>query len=190
MSSDISYADLRKWAKRLFAFASGVVVIVFGAYLLRFAPLLPISTETQAWGRFGDYVGGTTNPILAFLSFTALLLTLVLQGKQMENSSSQLAKSAAELVLSREALARSARAQEQAEKELGRQADAALDSARLTSINLLLEHYRGELAEMQSRAYVASDPALERQAFLEHRERALIDALEGLYTRLLAPSSS
>jgi len=185
MFNDVTYADLMKWTKRLFASAFAVLAFVFGAYIIRFSPLLPISKDVQAWGQFGDYIGGTTNPILAFLSFTALLLTIILQGKQLENSSRQLQQSGVELELSRQELARSARAQERAERELARQADAALNSAKLTSINLLLDNYRRELADMKMGSYVASDPALQRLAHLEQRERALVETLEALYTTLV-----
>lgn len=36
------------------------------------------------WGRFGDYVGGTLNPLLAFVAFIALLYTINLQQKELK----------------------------------------------------------------------------------------------------------
>jgi uncharacterized membrane protein len=45
-----------------------------------------ISLDTAVWGAFGDYIGGILNPIFAFLSFTALVITLLYQNKQLEQN--------------------------------------------------------------------------------------------------------
>lgn len=45
-----------------------------------------ISLETAVWGAFGDYIGGILNPIFAFLSFTALIITLLYQHKQLKQN--------------------------------------------------------------------------------------------------------
>lgn len=63
------------------------------------------SKSNDDWGTFGDFVGGTLNPILAFFSFVALLITLVMQSKQLELSSK-------ELSATRKELERTAQAQE------------------------------------------------------------------------------
>jgi hypothetical protein len=42
-----------------------------------------LSTKHDVWGTFGDYVGGTLNPIFSFLSFIGLLITIVLQRKEL-----------------------------------------------------------------------------------------------------------
>lgn len=182
MFRDISYLDLRRWADRLFWAASLLLVAVCGAYAARFFAGFSLSTDPAVWGQFGDYVGGVTNPILAFLSFAALLLTLVLQGRQMEHASQ-------ELDLSRQELRRAAQAQERAEKDRARQAEAALQTARLNSINLLLDNYRRELAGMQNVQYASSDPANERRRFLLLRERELVGVLEQTYDLLLQRSN-
>ncbi len=159
---DRSHDDVLRWAPGLLAFASGVLGTVFGAYVINFALGSNWSKDPAVWGQFGDFIGGTTNPILAFLTFIGLLLTIILQGKQLENSNRQIALSTNELELTRKELARAAQAQERAEKELGRQAKAAIQSAHLSSINLLLEQYRAELTYLKTQAFVASDPRLAR----------------------------
>lgn len=45
-----------------------------------------LSTEKGEWGTFGDFIGGTLNPILAFLSFIAVLYTIETQNKQFKTN--------------------------------------------------------------------------------------------------------
>lgn len=43
---------------------------------------------------FGDFIGGTLNPVLTFLTFMALLITIVLQQKELAETRNELAASA------------------------------------------------------------------------------------------------
>lgn len=43
-----------------------------------------IPPNRDNWGQFGDYFGGTLNPILSFFSLIILVLNLRLQSKQLE----------------------------------------------------------------------------------------------------------
>lgn len=61
---------------------------------------LNFESNTSKWGEFGDYVGGTLNPIFGLLGLIALLLTL-------EQNEKALDLSATELELSRKELSRS-----------------------------------------------------------------------------------
>lgn len=45
-----------------------------------------LSSEKGDWGTFGDFVGGTLNPILSFLSLIVLLLTYAMQRKELEKT--------------------------------------------------------------------------------------------------------
>jgi hypothetical protein len=45
-------------------------------------------------GTFGDFIGGTLNPVLTFLTFMALLITIVLQQKELAETRNELAASA------------------------------------------------------------------------------------------------
>lgn len=53
------------------------------------------------WGVFGDYVGGTLNPVLAFLSFLALLFTIALQSRELKISNETLKETQLEVKQSR-----------------------------------------------------------------------------------------
>ncbi|WP_064713563.1 putative phage abortive infection protein [Rhizobium bangladeshense] len=40
----------------------------------------------QNWGTFGDFLGGVLNPVLTFLSFMALLFTIILQQREIHGA--------------------------------------------------------------------------------------------------------
>lgn len=52
-----------------------------------------MQTRAAALGQLGDYFGGTLNPILSFFGFLVLLITVVLQRRQLEEGTRQLAQS-------------------------------------------------------------------------------------------------
>lgn len=60
--------------------ATAFAIVIFGA-------------EAKG-GTFGDFIGGTLNPILTFLTFMALLITIVLQQKELAETRNELAASA------------------------------------------------------------------------------------------------
>jgi uncharacterized membrane protein len=53
-----------------------------------------LSGDQAVWGQFGDFVGGTLNPIFGFLTLIALMLTIVIQNKELHNSTEEMRKSA------------------------------------------------------------------------------------------------
>lgn len=53
-----------------------------------------IVPDHSRWGQFGDFFGGTLNPLLAFLGLIALLITLVIQSRELGLSTRELANSA------------------------------------------------------------------------------------------------
>ncbi len=69
----------------LCAIALGVVIAVFVLYFSQFGKG-HLATDQSTWGQFGDFVGGTLNPILSFLAFTILSVALLLQARQLEAS--------------------------------------------------------------------------------------------------------
>lgn len=93
-----------------------IAVTVFFLYLNQFRG--DFSSKQEVWGTFGDFIGGTLNPILSFFALIALLLTLVLQSNQLEISSKALDISRTELALTREEVARSADALSSQDKNL------------------------------------------------------------------------
>ncbi|MCH7333432.1 hypothetical protein [Acinetobacter modestus] len=62
-----------------------ISILVFISFLLfmYFTTFKYIANDTAAWGAFGDYIGGLLNPVFAFLSFSALIVTLLYQNKQL-----------------------------------------------------------------------------------------------------------
>lgn len=52
-----------------------------------------IADRAATLGQLGDYFGGTLNPILSFSGFLVLLLTVVLQRRQLEEGTRQLEQS-------------------------------------------------------------------------------------------------
>jgi uncharacterized membrane protein len=66
-------------------------VVVQGLYIYNFGPgqWFKLSPNPDHWGVFGDYVGGLLNPIFSFLAFVGVLLTVVLQARQLDAAREQ-----------------------------------------------------------------------------------------------------
>lgn len=128
---------LFKWLSWIMAFGTGITAFVFIFYFMNFTGEL--TTEHERWGTFGDFVGGKLNPLLSFLGLLALLLTVVLQNRQIEISSNELELSRKELEATRDELRRSATAQEKTEAAQVKQAKALEISAKISAITKLLE---------------------------------------------------
>jgi len=106
---------------------------VLGRYLTHFNGGLSGGGKGD-WGTFGDYLGGTLNPILSFLSLIALLTTIVLQSKELELTRN-------ELQLTRDELERSASAQVETKEVLDKQsATLARQQFESTFFSLLDQH--------------------------------------------------
>lgn len=84
-------------------FGTLIVICAFvGNYAFHFFGR-PISNSTETWGQFGDYIGGTLNPILSLFGLLALLYTIKMQGEELELSRSELELTRNELHESRKA---------------------------------------------------------------------------------------
>jgi hypothetical protein len=83
---------------RLFQLAVAAVVLVF------FVNLLP--RKNWSFGEWGDFFGGTLNPILTFLTFMGLLITIIIQQTELRESRHELSRSATALGEQSEALHR------------------------------------------------------------------------------------
>lgn len=84
IASEISQKNLSRWLLTIFGIS---VLITLGAlilYLWMFHG--KISADHDKWGEFGDFFGGTVNPLLSFFSLIALLLTIAIQSKEQERS--------------------------------------------------------------------------------------------------------
>jgi hypothetical protein len=72
---------------RLFQVAVYAVVVVFAINLLSLL-------GTSSFGEWGDFFGGVLNPILTFIMFMGLLITIVLQQTELRESRAELKRSA------------------------------------------------------------------------------------------------
>ncbi|WP_312447035.1 hypothetical protein [Stutzerimonas nitrititolerans] len=72
--------------------AIAAAIIVTATYISHFPG--EASTTHSRWGEFGDFVGGTLNPIFGFLTIISLLVTIKLQTKELAISSKSLARAA------------------------------------------------------------------------------------------------
>jgi hypothetical protein len=68
-----------------------ISIAVIGFYFYQFAKE-PLSVNSGAWGQFGDYLGGTLNPVFGFLSLVVLLLVYIQNKKELEDTKNVLDK--------------------------------------------------------------------------------------------------
>jgi len=83
---------LIKWLAWILAGAVTAIAVVFILYFTHFTGEL--SDKNDVWGTFGDFIGGTLNPILSFCALIALLLTIILQSRELEATRVELNRSA------------------------------------------------------------------------------------------------
>ncbi|WP_063292816.1 MULTISPECIES: putative phage abortive infection protein [unclassified Pseudovibrio] len=74
----------------LFVFAASILAVVFLTACI-------IAFLGKDAGSFGDFFGGVVNPLLTFLTFMGLLLTIVLQQAELRETRSELKRSATAL---------------------------------------------------------------------------------------------
>lgn len=80
-----------------------LLALVASAYI---APRigLPLGTDPDKWGAFGDFFGGTLNPVFGVLTLFGLLITIWLQMETLAVQRKELAASTRELAKSTKAL--------------------------------------------------------------------------------------
>ncbi len=81
-----------KWLIFIFFVALFIGVSAFLWYFINFTGGL--SPQREVWGVFGDYIGGILNPIFSFLALAALLLTIIIQSKELEQTRRELERTA------------------------------------------------------------------------------------------------
>lgn len=168
---------------KIVALAVIVLIVIFGVYIYKFGTL-SFSNSHEAWGQFGDYIGGTANPIFGFLSFIALILTLGIQNRQLQVSAIELELSRKELEMTRIELARSATAQEASEKALREQAEVAYKTTKLNTISFLLNKYSAELAPYVRNHYPTDSVQNREKVRLTQRCNYLEEKLEEVFNEL------
>ena len=160
-----------------------VIMLVFFVYFLFFRGH-KLSSDPAVWGQFGDFIGGTANPILSFITLVLLAFTLGVQNRQLNISSRELELSRKELELTRQELQRSAHAQELSEKALKAQAESAFLSAKLSGINFLLSHYKAEIALNQFKPMMQDDPLIKHLEELREKESLLLIKVDEIYNQI------
>lgn len=73
--------------------AVAAFLIVLGLYITYFKNL-SITNDSATWGTFGDYLGGTLNPIISFLALIGLLYTIHQQAQEMQATREELKQAA------------------------------------------------------------------------------------------------
>lgn len=84
--------SFEKFIKRvgiwLIAIASTIAVAAGGVYVYYFS-WMP-SESHERWAQFGDFMGGTLNPVFGFISLLAILITLFVQARELSHSTEAL----------------------------------------------------------------------------------------------------
>jgi len=85
--------DISKVNKRLLALAI-IGVLFFLFTILSYVNYFNggIEPDTATWGEFGDFIGGTVNPIFGFLTFIGVLWTISLTYKELHSQKAQQTK--------------------------------------------------------------------------------------------------
>lgn len=86
----------------LFAAASIITVSIFSIGLVLF------SFGVQGYGELGDFVGGNINPLLTFITFMGLIISIVMQREELIATRMELSTSSQALVQQHEVLERQA----------------------------------------------------------------------------------
>lgn len=148
------------------------VVFIIGVLSVTYYYLHDLDPSER--GTYGDMFGGA-NALFSGLAFTGIIVTILLQRKE-------LALQRQELRDTREELKRSASAQEKSEQALTRQANNLKISAKLSALNSLVAYY-GDL-EARSSQVVARDTAKAKKEAYVARIEQLLDLKENSITYL------
>ena len=73
--------------------AVAAFLIILGLYVAYFKNL-SVTNDSATWGTFGDYLGGTLNPIISFLALIGLLYTIHQQAQEMQATREELKQAA------------------------------------------------------------------------------------------------
>lgn len=112
--------------------------------------------KIDSLGTLGDFIGGNLNPILAFLSFLALLTTIKLQSEEM--------------AASRDELKRSAQAQEDSKKILDQQYNSQVIQQFENTFFSLLEQIKTCTPSANHIDYLINESFTPKQDILEARK--------------------
>lgn len=78
------------------------IILFIGLLLIYYFNIFPLDTTKKGdWGTFGDFIGGTLNPLFALFSLFAIIYTIKIQTKELELSREELEATRKELEGSR-----------------------------------------------------------------------------------------
>ena len=174
--------DVRRWLSRIATTAGITVALLLVLYWGRFGGGA-LSRKGEDWAYFGEYFGGTAGPILTFLTVLALVLTLVLQVRQLEDSREQLKASQAELERSRELQVTMAQAMSQ-------QAHYATMAARVAALGASLSIVSEQLSQMAAVSERGGPVGPNDYQTLLRRKGGLAQELLDLTDNLAPPSAT
>ena len=86
--------------KNKYILSAGLIVIIPLIFYKTYYTTIIVSQET--WGQFGDFFGGTVNPLLTFLTICILINSIYLQQKQLRISLRELKLTKGELAENRQ----------------------------------------------------------------------------------------
>lgn len=73
-----------EFGKFVYVAFSAILLLMLGFYVYRFGTTT--STSQGDWGTFGDFIGGTLNPIVSFLTLTVAVNVWRLQKRELEDT--------------------------------------------------------------------------------------------------------
>lgn len=129
----MSFTQLEKEIARSRNFAVGAVAMVVTSYIINMWVIHSgnVSSDMEVWGQFGDFIGGTLNPLIAYLAFYWLTRSVLLQKQELSET--------------KDALRESAQAQLKQEKHAAR-------TAKLNALNSILASYNSDLTLLRDDA--------------------------------------
>lgn len=78
------------------------IILFIGLLLIYYFNIFPLDdTKKGEWGTFGDFIGGTLNPLFALFSLFAIIYTIKIQTEELELSRKELEETKEELKESR-----------------------------------------------------------------------------------------
>jgi len=146
----------------LLYFALFLLLIVLSIYFFNFNN--GFSTDKEDWGTFGDFIGGTLNPLFAFLSLFAIIYTIKIQTQELEYTRE-------ELQATKEELSKSRIAQEEQSEAFKIQNLSISQQTFENTFFKLLEHHNELIGEF----YVEAK-GLYKKIVLEEYKKKLVDS--------------
>ncbi|MCA0450752.1 MAG: hypothetical protein LCH62_13440 [Proteobacteria bacterium] len=128
-------------------------------------------------GQFGDLFGAV-NALFSGLAFAGVIVTILLQREELRLQRLELSQT-------REELRRSAAAQEASQLALHAQASASQMSARLASVNSLIEYYRSKLSPLESRVLAPGDVRYVERQLLRTKIQELSEKLDEIFNEVM-----